>query len=277
MLEFNFLTFLLSYFLIYSFLGWILESVYKSILQKKYVNSGFVFGPFCPIYGFGAIILYLFLDGFKENLVLVFLIGMVIFSIWECLVGYWLERVFDAKYWDYTNEKFNFKGRICLRMSFVWGLLGVIFTYLLHPFISNFVQRIPADILAPIAAIILLSVIIDFIISGIKVKNIDIKLSRLKDVQANLNLRLAELKKLQNIKALATKSIQLDSLKKTIEDLRQTERVLKYKINKRIVKLKSAFPTMKSQKITEFLNQKFEAIKKEKKRGNYGARNYCNR
>ena len=174
MLEFNFLTFLLSYFLIYSFLGWILESVYKSILQKKYVNSGFVFGPFCPIYGFGAIILYLFLDGFKENLVLVFLIGMVIFSIWECLVGYWLERVFDTKYWDYTNEKFNFKGRICLRMSFVWGLLGVIFTYLLHPFISNFVQRIPADILAPIAAIILLSVIIDFIISGIKVKNIDI-------------------------------------------------------------------------------------------------------
>jgi len=87
----------------------------------------------------------------------------------------------------------------------------------------------------------------------------------LKDIQASLNLKLVELKNLQNIKTLATKSIQLDSLKNTIEDLRQKERVLKYKLNKRIVKLRSAFPTMKSQNITEFLNQKFEAIKKDKK------------
>jgi len=264
-LELDFLTNLLFYFLIYSFLGWILETVYKSVLQKKYVNSGFLFGPFCPIYGFGAVILYLFLDSFKDNLVLVFLIGMIIFSIWECVVGYWLEKFFNTKYWDYSNEKFNFKGRICLRMSLIWGLLGVIFTYVLHPTISQFVQMIPSAILLPISGIFLLSLILDFIISGIKVKNIDIKLSRLKEVQANLNLRLAELKKLQNIKNLATKNIQLDSLKKTVEDLRQTERVLKYKINKGIVRLRRAFPTMKSQNITEFLNQKIEAIKKEKK------------
>jgi len=110
-LELDFLTNLLFYFLIYSFFGWILETVYKSVLQKKYVNSGFLFGPFCPIYGFGAVILYLFLDSFKDNLVLVFLIGMIIFSIWECVVGYWLEKFFNTKYWDYSNEKFNFKGR----------------------------------------------------------------------------------------------------------------------------------------------------------------------
>jgi len=274
---FNFLTILLSYFLIYSFFGWVLESVYKSILQKKYVNSGFVFGPFCPIYGFGALILYVFLDNFRNNLVLVFVIGMIIFSLWECIVGYLLEKLFNTKYWDYTNEKFNFKGRVCLRMSMIWGLLGLVFTYILHPFVSEVIQFVPENILIPILAILLLSLIIDFIISGIRVKNIDIKLLKLKEVKENLNLKLAEIKKLQNVRVLATKSLQLDTLKQAVEELRQTERVLKYKINKRIVKLKRAFPTIKSQNITEFLNQKIEAIKKEKKRGNYGTRNYCNR
>lgn len=264
-LELNEFTILLSYFLIYSFLGWILESVFKSILQKKFVNSGFVMGPFCPIYGFGAIILYMFLDGFKDNLVLVFLIGFVIFSIWECLVGYLLEKIFNTKYWDYSNEKFNYRGRICLRMSLIWGILGVFFTYVLHPIISNVVQKIPENILNPILAVILLFLILDFIISAIKVKNIEITLSKLKEIQENLNLKLIELKSLQGVKLLSTKKLQLDSLKKTVDELKQKEHILKYKINKRIIKLKKAFPTMKSQIITEFLNQKIEVIKKEKK------------
>lgn len=255
---------LLSYFLIYSFFGWILESVYKSIIQKKFVNSGFLVGPFCPIYGFGAIILYVFLDGLKENLVLVFLVGVIVFSVWECLVGFLLEKIFNTKYWDYSNEPFNYRGRICLKMSFTWGILGVIFTYILHPVISDLIQKIPIDILKPILGFMVIILLIDSIVSAIRLKNIEIRLSKLKEIQENLNLKLIELKKLQGVKALSTK-IQLDSLKKTVEELRQTERILKYRVHKRIVKLKNAFPTMKSQIITEFLNQKIEVIKKEKK------------
>lgn len=261
----NIYTVYLFYFLLYSFLGWVLETAYKSILQRKFVNSGFVFGPFCPIYGFGALILYFFLDGIKHNFVLVFLTGVIVFSVWECLVGYLLEKLFNTKYWDYSNENFNFKGRICLRMSLTWGLLGVLFIYILHPIISEFVQFVPNYILLIVSAIFLLSLIIDFAISAIKIVNIDIRLTRLKNVQESLNLKLVELKKLQNIKNLATKNIQLDSIKKTIEELRKTEGRLKYKINRRIVKLKRTFPTIKSQNITEFLSQKFEVIKKEKK------------
>lgn len=264
-MELNKVTILLAYFLIYSFFGWLLESIYKSIIEKKFVNSGFVMGPFCPIYGFGAIILYMFLDGFKDNLVLVFILGVVIFSIWECLVGYFLEKVFHTKYWDYSNEPLNYRGRICLKMSFIWGVLGVFFTYVLHPVISNVVQQLPENILNPILAVILLFLIFDFIVSGIKVKNIEIRLSKLKEIQEVLNSKLVELKNLQSVKILATKKIQLDSLKKTVEELKEAERILKYKINKRIIRLKKAFPTMKSQIITEFLNQKLEVIKKEKK------------
>lgn len=256
---------LLAYFVIYSFLGWVLESVYKTYLQKKLVNSGFIFGPFCPIYGFGAIILYLFLDGFKSNFVLVFAIGVVLFSIWECLVGYLLEKIFNTKYWDYSNEKFNYKGRICLRMSLTWGVLGVLFIYVLHPFVSKFVSKIPLEILTPILALILISIIIDFIFSSIKVKNIEIRLSKLKEIQEILNQKLLEIKNVQSIKSISVKNIQLDSLKKTIEELKKSESLLKYKLYKRIIRLKRAFPTMKSQNITEFLNQKIESIKKEKK------------
>lgn len=118
---------LLSYFIIYSFVGWILESVYKSIVQKKIVNSGFLYGLYCPIYGFGALIMMLFLEGFKQNLILVFLIAFVVLSIWEYMVGCYLERVFKTKYWDYSNNKFNIKGRVCLLNSIFWGGLGVVF------------------------------------------------------------------------------------------------------------------------------------------------------
>ena len=264
-MDINQLIILLAYFIIYSFFGWLLESLYKTYLQKKPVNSGFIFGPFCPIYGFGAIILYLTLDGFKSNFVIVFLIGLVIFSIWECLVGYLLEKIFNTKYWDYSNEKFNYKGRICLRMSLIWGILGVLFIYVLHPVISDFVNRIPLEILKPVVALLLISIIIDFIFSSIKVKNIEIRLSKLKAIQETLNQKLLEIKSIQNIKALSTKSIQIESLKKTIDELRKSENILKFKIYKRLLRLKRAFPTLKSQNITEFLNQKFESIKKEKK------------
>lgn len=264
-MDFNKICILITYFFIYSFLGWVLESVFKTILQKKFVNSGFINGPFCPIYGFGAIILYMFLDGFKDNFVLVFVVGVFVFSIWEYLVGYFLEKTFNTKYWDYSDEKFNLQGRICLRMSLVWGLLGVVFTYVLHPIVSELVKEIPYNVLEPVLAILTIAIVTDTIVSAIKVRNMELKLSKLTEIQASLNSKLAELKMLQGMKTLATKKIQLDSLKKTVEELRETEHLLKYKLNKRIVRLRKAFPTMKSQLITDFLNQKIEAIKKEKK------------
>jgi len=98
---------LLTYFMIYSFLGWIIESVYKSILQKRFVNSGFLHGFLCPIYGFGALIMLLFLNQLKSNLFIVFLAGIIILSIWEYFVGYLLEKILKTKYWDYSDNKYN--------------------------------------------------------------------------------------------------------------------------------------------------------------------------
>ena len=92
---------LITYFIIYSFLGWVMESIVRTIAEKKIINTGFLYGPFCPIYGFGAIIMLLFLKTFDKNWIILFLASFVILSLWEYLVGVLLEKMFHTKYWDY--------------------------------------------------------------------------------------------------------------------------------------------------------------------------------
>ena len=89
---------LLTYFVIYSFAGWLIESIYKSIAERKLINTGFLKGPFCPIYGIGAIIMHVFLSRFKDNVLLLFLAGFIILSIWEYIVGLLLEKIFNTKF-----------------------------------------------------------------------------------------------------------------------------------------------------------------------------------
>lgn len=100
---------ILFYFALYSFLGWCLESVYKTILEKKFVNSGFLHGPFCPIYGFGAIIMIMLLQNLSNNIFLIFCISTIVLTIWEYLVSVLLEKVFKTKYWDYSDINLIFK------------------------------------------------------------------------------------------------------------------------------------------------------------------------
>ena len=110
-------TYMLTYIMIYSFGGWLLESISKTFWEKQWVNSGFLNGPICPIYGLGAVLMITVLTPLKENILLLFLAAFALLSVWEYLVGIFLEKVFKTKYWDYSHLKFNFQGRICLKNS----------------------------------------------------------------------------------------------------------------------------------------------------------------
>ena len=123
----------LAYIIVYSFLGWVLESVYKTILGKQLVNSGFLRGPVCPIYGLAAAIMLLTLKSLENNVILLFIVSFFCLSIWEYIVGLFLEKLFKTKYWDYSNLKFNIHGRVCLKNSMYWGVLGVAFIKIIHP------------------------------------------------------------------------------------------------------------------------------------------------
>lgn len=106
------------YFIIYSFLGWCLESVYKTIIFKKPTNSGFLYGPFCPMYGIGAVIM-LYASKLSNNIFITFIMATLIFTAWEYIVAVILEKLFKTKYWDYSNLRFNFQGRICLKTLYI--------------------------------------------------------------------------------------------------------------------------------------------------------------
>jgi uncharacterized membrane protein len=128
-------SYLVVFFSIYSFLGWIVESGYRSIvIEKKFINSGFLHGPFIPIYGFGAISIYLiwkFINGIFFPLQI--LILTVIITSFEYISSFILEKIFSIKLWDYSNEKFNLKGRICLLFAFYWAILITIDLLLVQP------------------------------------------------------------------------------------------------------------------------------------------------
>lgn len=250
---------IISYFIMYSFIGWLIESVFKSILQKKWVNSGFLNGPFCPIYGIGALIMFIFLNNLNDNIFLIFIVGFIVLSIWEYIVGVFLEKAFNTKYWDYTENKFNIKGRVCLFNSTAWGVLSVLFIHFWHPFIASKIDMVPENILIIVVSILLAYIVGDTIQSTVRTKTLDKKLEKFKELNKSIKEKLSEIN--------STKILKTDSsttLQEVVERLQEQQKKLKFKLIKQTNRLKKAFPTMKSEKITEFLNQKFEEIKEKR-------------
>ena len=255
------------YMILYSFMGWVLESIYKSFLEKQPVNSGFLKGPFCPIYGFGALIMYFTLNWLKGNIVLLFIVSMVVLTIWEYIAGLILEKVFKTKYWDYTNNRFNINGRVCLLNSFFWGVLGVIFINYAHPFVEQKIDLIPMNVLLYANIIIYILIGIDLIITTITTIKFSDTVKKINELGEKIKLMLEELKgttigKSSKIKENNEK-IKEENVK-TIEKLKEQQTKLKLNLYKTAKRLKLAFPTMKSETITNFLNEKIdiETLKK---------------
>lgn len=254
---------LLLYFIIYSFFGWVLESIFKSILEKKIVNSGFLHGPFCPIYGIGAIIMILFLSKLN-NVFLIFIVSFLILSVWEYLVAVLLEKKFNTKYWDYTGKFLNIKGRVCLMNSTYWGILGVIFTVLVHPLIEKYVLLLNYPIVICLDIAFFILIIIDTIITIYKIKTMDNVLTNIKDLGNKIKDKLKELKDLKNEKE-ENAIEKIKNIEHILDELKVKEDTLKLKLYKQADRLKKAFPTMKSEKISNILNQRIDLKEIKKK------------
>lgn len=130
---------IINWFYIYSFLGWLWESSYVSFKEKKLVNRGFVTGPVCTIYGFGAVIVYLILKPISGNIILLYLGGVIVPTILEYATAVLMETLFHTSWWDYSKNKYNFQGRICLGASLGWGAFSVILFYVFQPFVERIV------------------------------------------------------------------------------------------------------------------------------------------
>lgn len=165
-------------FMTYSVLGWILEVSCKLVEKKKFINRGFLIGPYCPIYGWGALIMTLLLKKYLNDIFTLFIMNILICSILEYFTSYFLEVIFKARWWDYSNKKFNINGRICLETMIPFGLFGLLVMYVINPIIFNFLNMIPISIIYFISIVLFLLLLIDTITSYsiiTKIKNINKK------------------------------------------------------------------------------------------------------
>lgn len=142
MYEYSWLQWLLIFY-IYCFLGWCFESTVVSVQQRRFVNRGFLRGPMLPIYGFGATMLLHISLPLYAHPVQLFFWSMVAATVFEYLVGLIMETLFKVKYWDYSEHKFQFQGRICLQSSLCWGLMGLILARFIHPPVESLVIHLP--------------------------------------------------------------------------------------------------------------------------------------
>lgn len=152
-------------FIIYSIIGWIIEVINEVITEKRFVNRGFLIGPYCPIYGLGVLLMVSLLNRYINDPIVVFIMSIVIFSMLEYFTSFVMEKLFKARWWDYTNRKFNINGRICLETMIPFGVGGLIVMYAVNPFIVDLISNIPDSIFNFIVAIVFIIFLIDNIIS----------------------------------------------------------------------------------------------------------------
>jgi uncharacterized membrane protein len=150
-------------FIIYAFLGWVLEVMYHIYTDKKFINRGFLFGPICPIYGVSAVFFIAFLTPLKSSSILIFLGGVFVASAVEFVTGYVMEMLFKAKWWDYSDERFNIKGYICLKFSIIWGVIALVFMKVIDPQISKLTYWIISQFGEVLYNILLIVLIVDIV------------------------------------------------------------------------------------------------------------------
>lgn len=193
----------LSFFYFYCFAGWCFESAYVSVKSRKLTNRGFMRGPFLPIYGSGAIMMLIVSMPFRGeafrnmpawcNIVLIYVAGCVGATVLEYVTGVAMEALFKVRYWDYSNQRFNFQGHICLSSTLAWGFLTILMTEVVHVFVEGFVLSIPSQVLTVVTLVLTAVIFADFALSfkaAIDLRNVLIRMEQAKQELVRIQKRL---------------------------------------------------------------------------------------
>lgn len=201
---------LFLYFIFYSFLGWLMETCYCSIHERRLVDRGFLYGPICPIYGAGVTLMILFFTPLKHNLILFYLTAVVVMTAWEYFVAWLLETTTHVRYWDYSRYRFNIKGRVCLWVALVWGVLSYVVIFWIHPTVEQVYQIIPGWLVTTLCVVLLVILLVDATLTIrhlALVSQLVVKLSAARDeAQVQLSLGKAELEQKLESQSAALRS-----------------------------------------------------------------------
>ena len=210
----------LFFFYFYCFFGWCFESTYVSIKSKRFVNRGFMRGPFLPLYGSGAIMMLLVSKPFQEHIFLVYIAGCIGATVLEYVTGVVMEALFKVRYWDYSNQPFNFQGHICLGSSLAWGFLTIAMTELIHKPVERLVLSVPSGILTPVTLVLTALICADFALAfkaAMDLRDVLIKMEKAKEELMHIQ------KRLDVMIALTNEDIEsrVEDLKESVEDLKE--------------------------------------------------------
>ena len=163
-MEYSIATYFL-YFLIIAICGWMMEVTLQLIQKHKFADRGFLVGPYCPIYGCGALLITLCLTGLKAHPVGLFSTAILMCGVLEYATSYIMEKLFHARWWDYSDCKFNINGRVCIETIIPFGILGVLLIYVVNPFIFDSLAKVPENILNIVAIAMAALFVADLIVS----------------------------------------------------------------------------------------------------------------
>lgn len=240
---------LIIYFFVYCVCGYICEVVYCSVPAKRFVNRGFLYGPYLPVYGFGAVSVLLALDPFFKQPYLVFIFGIIVTSILEYFTSWMLEKFFKTKLWDYSKHKFNINGRVCLLNSTLFGLLCLVVVYVIQPFIAGFVDKFPEWLYHPLAMFIAIGMSVDATASIYHMAAFQAKVREVKEKGKEFQERLAELQNegSQQLLAASKEKFEIEMERMRSELHRSSRRML------------DAFPGMTSSSLE--MKEQFEQLR----------------
>lgn len=223
-------------FFIYSVIGWLMETVVTFIDNKKLVNRGFLIGPYCPIYGFACICIIIFLNKYMDDPFAMFIFASIVCSVLEYLTSFIMEKMFKARWWDYSHKKFNVNGRICLVNSVIFGLLAFFIMYLVNPYFVSLIEKMPVILTTILSYSIIVVMIVDFAFSMAimeKIKNISFEVK--KDNTYEITKKVKEILSSKNIFIKRINSA-FPNLKSTLKSKRQEVKEKKEEILRNIKK-----------------------------------------
>ena len=260
------LTYYFLLFMIYSIAGWLLEVICKLREYKRFINRGFLIGPYCPIYGWGAVAITFLLYRYSYDPFILFVMTVITCGILEYLTSYLMEKLFKARWWDYSKRKFNLNGRVCLGTIVPFGLFGLILTYVTNPFLINCLDKISINILNIIAIVFFVIYLIDnivsiVVISGFRKTAVQVGKESTQDDTEQITKKVREIlsQKSWGYKRLINAYPHFEAIKTRIkeikDDVKENAKEIKGNINEKAGNIKSSI-NEKAGEVKNNINEK---------------------
>jgi len=180
-------------FLMYAIIGWIAEVILAFYTHKKFINRGFLIGPYCPIYGVGVLLITWLLKRYTDSALVLFVLAMVICMVLEYLTSFVMEKLFNTRWWDYSDKRFNINGRICLETAIPFGIGGLIIMYVINPFFEGILNTFSDKAILILGISLLVVFLTDLFISLkviLRINSVDV--SKYKDNTELVNKKVRE-------------------------------------------------------------------------------------